>query len=226
MAKCPAHDDRNPSLALTERDGKILAKCHAHCLQRDVFAALRHAGLRAPEREQFTSGSKRIVATYDYTDERGQLLFQIVRYEPKDFRPRCPDGRNGWIMKKHPRPVLYRLPEVLEAAIVFLVEGEKDVETLRSRGFVATTNAFGASQPWLPQYTAALAGREVIIVPDNDASGWQYAKRAARNLLGHAAAVVILDDIHKAGVKDISDWFGAGHSECELIALLEGVRAC
>ncbi|HYZ74643.1 MAG TPA: hypothetical protein VE641_16310 [Chthoniobacterales bacterium] len=86
-------------------------------------------------------------ATYGYTDERGRLLYQIARYEPKAFSARCLDGRGGWIKKKHPYPVLYRLPEVLESPIVFLVEREKDVETLRSRGFVATTKAFGASQP-------------------------------------------------------------------------------
>jgi len=164
----------------------------------------------------------RIVATYDYTDATGNLLYQVVRFEPKDFRPRYPDGRNGWIWKKHPHQVLYHLREVLEAPIVFVVEGEKDVETLRDWGFVATTNAGGAKAPWLPQYTEALAGRETILIPDNDRPGWERVKVIARALLGHAARIRVLDLPRET--KDIFDWFAAGHSECELIAMLEGVN--
>src|ERR1035437_6518634 len=86
--------------------------------------------------------------TYGYTDERGELLYQIVRFEPKGFSQRYPDGNGGWAWKKHPRQVLYHLPEVLESPIIFLPEGEKDCETLREGGFVATTNAGGAQAPW------------------------------------------------------------------------------
>ena len=94
----------------------------------------------------------KIVATYDYTDAAGNSLFQVVRFEPKDFRPRYLDTGN-WIWQKHPDQVLYRLREVLENPIVFVVEGEKDVEKLREHGFVATTNAGGAKAPWLGSYT-------------------------------------------------------------------------
>jgi len=103
------------------------------------------------------------------------------------------------------------------------VEGERDVETLRDWGFAATTNAGGAKTPWLPEFTAALAGREVNIIPDNDGPGWERVKVIARALLGHAARIRVLDLPRET--KDISDWFAAGHSECELIAMLEGVYA-
>jgi putative DNA primase/helicase len=119
--------------------------------------------------------------------------------------------------------VLYHLPEVLEAPIVFITEGEKDVETLRFCGFVATTNAGGAEAPWLPEFTATLAGRECILIPDNDQPGWARLARIARALLGAAARIRILDLPRE--YKDVSDWFQAGHSECELIAMLEGVHA-
>ena len=72
--------------------------------------------------------------------------------------------------------VLYHLREVLEAPIVFMVEGEKDVDKLREHGFAATTNAGGAKARWLPQYTEALRGREVYIIPDNDSPGWERAR--------------------------------------------------
>jgi putative DNA primase/helicase len=216
MAVCPAHDDRNPSLSIQEKDGKVLVHCHAGCSQRDVVDALRARRLWESEQRQ---PERRIVATYDYTGEQGELLYQVVRYEPKDFKQRRPAGYGGWIWKKEPRQVLYRLPEVLEAPIVFVVEGEKDVETLRNHGFVATTNAGGAEAPWLPQFTEALRGREVILVPDNDKPGRRRVLTIARALLDKAAKIVILE---LEGAKDVTAWFEAGHSELELIAQAEG----
>jgi len=91
MAKCPAHDDHNPSLSIREVDGKVLVRCHAGCAQRDVIDALTARGLWQFDRSE----DPRIVATYDYTDEHGTLLYQVVRYQPKDFRQRRSDGRGG-----------------------------------------------------------------------------------------------------------------------------------
>jgi DNA primase len=220
VAKCPAHQDGIPSLSISAQHGKILVHCHAGCQQRDVVDALKSQGLW-PEAEQ--EQGRRIVAEYNYTDENGDLLYQIVRFEPKDFRPRYLDGAGGWTYKKHPVQVLYHLREVLEAPIVFVVEGEKDVDKLREHGFAATTNAGGAKARWLPQYTETLRGREVYIIPDNDSPGWQRATVIARALLGSAARISILDLPEQ--IKDISDWFTVGHSECELIAMLEAEHA-
>jgi DNA primase len=150
-------------------------------------------------------------------------LYQVVREEPKSFKQRRPNGSGGWIWKKHPQQVLYHLLEVLENPIIFIVEGEKDVETLRQHGFVATTNAGGAVARWLDSYTEALRGRECVIIPDNDPPGWQRALLIAKSLLGSAVRIRVLD--LPKDTKDISDWFAAGHSECELIALLEDVHA-
>jgi len=181
-----------------------------------VIAALKSIGLW-PETK---SSSRRIVSAFDYTDEDGTLIYQIVRLEPKRFLQGYPDGGGGWIWRKSKRQVLYRLREVIEAPIVFLVEGEKDAETLRSHGFVATTNAGGAEAPWLPQFTEALRGREVILIPDNDVPGWKRVMKIARALLGNAARIVVLE---LPGVKDTTEWFDQGHSEMELVAQLDGV---
>jgi putative DNA primase/helicase len=191
------------------------------CTQEDVIEALKARGLWETA-ERYAVHQERIEAEYSYTDERGALLYQIVRKTGKKFLQRYPDSRGGWVWKKHPRQVLYRLPEILEAPIVFVVEGEKDVETLRDNGFVATTNAGGAKAAWLDTYTATLASREVIIVPDNDQPGWERAKVIARALLGSATRIRVFD---LPPTKDISDWFAAGHGECELIAKLEGPNA-
>jgi len=186
-------------------------------------SAQRHVTERRQEPDQHATEQRRIVATYDYVDERGELLYQVVRFDPKGFAQRRPDGQGGWIWKKGERQVLYHLPEVLEAPIVFVVEGEKDVETMHEYGFVATTPAGGANAPWLPEFTETLRGREVILVPDNDQPGWNRAAVIARALVGDVSRLRIFD--LPAGVKDISDWFAAGHSECEFIALLEGADA-
>jgi hypothetical protein len=122
----------------------VLAHCHAGCDQAAVVDALKDRGLWPEEQRQ---PRRTIVAEYSYTDAAGALLYQVVRFEPKSFAQRYPDGLGGWIWRKHPDQVLYRLREVLEAPIVFLCEGEKDCETLCSYGFVATTNAAAPRRP-------------------------------------------------------------------------------
>ncbi len=90
------------------------------------------------------NGQPQIVATYDYRDERGELLFQVVRYDPKDFRQRRPKPGGGWVWSvKGVRVVPYRLPELLARPDepVFVVEGEKDVDNLGRIGVLATCNA-------------------------------------------------------------------------------------
>jgi DNA primase len=146
------------------------------------------------------------------------LLYQVVRFEPKGFAQRYPAANGRWIWKKHPQQVLYRLPEVLEASIVFLVEGEKDVETLRSYGFVATTCAGGVNASWLPQYTDALRSCEVILIPDADLPGQKRVWQIAQALFGEVQRLILWDP---EDGKDITDWFARGHGEIELIAQIE-----
>ena len=221
MAKCPAHDDRKPSLSIAERNGKVLFHCHAGCSQESVLDALKSRALWEQSAEQ--PAKPRIVHTYDYTDENGRLLYQIVRYEPKNFKQRRPDGTGGWVWRKHPRQVLFHLPKVLQAPIVFVVEGERDVETLRESGFVATTNAGGAKAPWMPEYTECLRGREVVLIPDNDEPGRERGERIALALLQQVAKLRLLQ---LPEAKDITEWFGQGHSETELIHLLDEEEVC
>jgi putative DNA primase/helicase len=215
IARCPTHDDHHPSLSVNDGEGgRILVHCHAGCEQMAVVDALRDRGLWPKKKPP----KRTIVETYNYTDEVGELLFQVCRTEPKGFFQRRPSGDGRWIYEKSRRQVLYRLPEVLEASMVFVVEGEKDAETLRAAGFVATTNAGGANVPWLPDYTASLRGREVILIPDNDPAGRKRVVRITRALLGKVARLTILE---LEDGKDITEWFQRGHSDCELIAEID-----
>ncbi len=240
MVRCPAHDDKIPSLSIKiSETGKPLVHCFAGCQQHDVVAALKAIGLwkAAPatmyqdlkgRRKQAERVARRVddwpvTAVYDYTDASGQVVYQIRRHElngDKTFRAWRPDGRGGFAPRgpTDSEKVLYRYREVLEAPIVFIAEGEKDCETLREHGFVATTNPFGANQPWLPQYTEALAGREVILIPDNDKPGREHMAKVARALFGKVARLRVLE---LGGVKDVSEWFDRGYSEVGLINLLD-----
>src|SRR5262249_1391019 len=146
-ALCPAHDDHEPSLgiAVTE-EGKVLLKCRSQgCSTETICKAL---GLSLRDLFPSPNGQSKmnIVAEYNYVDANGQLLYQVVRLEPKDFRQRRPDGKGGWTwnLKGIPR-MLYRLPQVLKAVAegntIYIPEGEKDADNLNRLGFVATTNA-------------------------------------------------------------------------------------
>ena len=167
--------------------------------------------------------ARRIVATYDYRDENGALLFQVVRYAPKTFRQRRPDGSGGWSWRvKGVRPVPYRLPELLAEhdVPVFVVEGEKDVDRLASLGFVATCNAGGANK-WPAELNPHFQDLTVCILPDNDEAGRSHAEKVAANLQSIAASVriVTLPGLAKGG--DVSDWLDAGGDAQQLVALCQ-----
>ena len=162
----------------------------------------------------------KFVASYDYRDETGELLMQVVRMEPKTFRQRRPDGDTWAWSIKDVRVVPYRLPELLAApdAVVYLVEGEKDADRLASMGLVATCNAGGAGK-WTAAHSEFLRGRNVVILPDNDGAGVEHAKKATKTLRGIVASVrtITLPDLAEKG--DVSDWLDAGGT-VEGLALL------
>jgi hypothetical protein len=164
----------------------------------------------------------KIVATYDYADESGALLFQVCRLEPKSFRQRRrarPDDppdkvKEGWVWSvKGVRQVPYRLPELLEAVAlersVVVVEGEKDVLTLARHGIPATCNAGGVHK-WHPGFAEHLAGADVIIIPDNDKDGHEHAQEVARSLVGKAARLRVIELPGLTEKGDVSDWVAAG----------------
>ncbi len=112
----------------------------------------------------------KIVARYPYHDETGALLFEVVRFEPKEFRQKRATGEWGL---GDTRRVLYRLPQLLAApadAPVFIAEGEKGVEALTHLGAVATCSPMGAGK-WRDEYSRFLKNRRVVILPDADEPG-------------------------------------------------------
>src|SRR4051794_33852857 len=107
-------------------------------------------------------GLGKIVATYDYIDVTGQLLFQVCRFEPKTFRQRRPKGKSWEWGLGNTKPVLFHLLELADATHVWVCEGERDVDNLRALGLDATCNPMGAGK-WRDEYGEALAGKHVVI---------------------------------------------------------------
>lgn len=163
----------------------------------------------------------KLAATYDYTDEAGDLRFQVCRYEyeeggsrKKTFRQRRKDG-DRWIWSvKGIEQVPYRLTELIEAVaqelLVFVVEGEKDADALAALGVPATCNAMGAGK-WPDELTEYFKGADVVILPDNDEPGRKHRDLVGSMLSSIAKRVRVLDLPELPEKGDVSDWLAAGH---------------
>lgn len=225
QALCPAHDDKKPSLSIaTGDDGRVLLHCHAGCKTEDIVKEL---GLEMKDLfPQNNKKQKRKVKTiYSYYSENNELLYQVVRTEPKGFFQRRPDDKGGWINKlKGIKTVLYKLPYLKKAIqnkeIIFFVEGEKDVDTLFEMALTATTIPMGAGK-WKEHYREFLRDANVVILPDNDKPGKDHAKDVATSLTGIASSVKILDLPGLQEKGDVTDWFNAGGTTEELKRLAE-----
>ena len=204
----------------------MLLHCHAGC---DYFDVLKAMELTEDEIYGHKNGleedlsQRKIENTYDYTDEEGKLKYQVVRYRPKGFAQRHPDGRGGWLWDlKGMKKVPYRLPEVLKAINegrhVFIVEGEKDADNLVKMGFTATTNSGGAGK-WTEEHAKWFEGAEVVIIPDNDEPGRKHARQVAESLQGLTKSVKIVDLKGLPLKGDVSDWIEAGGTVLELMEL-------
>ena len=211
-ALCPAHDDKKASLTASRNGEKILFKCQAGCVNNEILQTINM------EWNQFFVHSdnsktpkKKEVCRYRYKNKDSKHAFDVVRFEPKDFRPHRPDGK--WTLEGVER-VPYRLPELLqgvkESKPILLLEGEKDVDSAMAMGLIATTFVGGAGK-WRDEYSEYFRGAEVVLIPDNDDPGLKGMTEIGTELHGIASRIRMLElpglgpRQEKHG-KDFSDW--------------------
>ena len=232
LAPGPNHSPEDRSLAVKPGEKGLVVFSHAG---DDIRACKDHvrAKLGLPPwngKAKANGPTRAIVAEYDYCDETGKLLFQVVRFAPKKFAQRRPNGNGGWSWKLGKvRRALYRLPALLEAVAneqpVFIAEGEKAADALAKLGVPATCSPHGAGK-WRDAYSAHLKDAKVIILPDADAPGRHHAEQVARSLRGVASSVKVLalPGLPEGG--DVYDWLSTGGGTAEkLWTLVEALGA-
>jgi hypothetical protein len=186
--------------------------------QKGAVEWMREHGYLEPESRPLNGKSAptlgKLVATYDYTDENDELIFQVVRYEPKTFRQRRRDETGAWSWSvKGVRQVPYRLPALIEAIAndrtVFIVEGEKDADNLAKWNIPATSNAGGAGK-WHAEFAELFRGADVVVIPHNDQAGRDHATMVCASLLGVGRQIrcLALPGLPEKG--DVSSWIMDG----------------
>ena len=250
LASCPVpshgqgNGDKNPSLHIAMNDdGNFLFKCFSGCDQHTVFQTIRDMGLlpSLPERPEYLSSIKPLpyIQTptfqqeWHYTDEDGVSLFVKQRFKTNDAKGKTyktlrvlPD--NSRVGKLGDcRIVPYKLPDLLQATaagrVVYITEGEKAADALGSLGVVATTSHAGSGS-WNPELNQYFTGANVVIVPDNDVSGWNYATKVVEALLPVAKSVRVLDLDLKHPKEDAFEWVTKYGGDRETLA--SRARAC
>jgi len=209
-AFCPFHNDvKTPNLYINAE------KRVYYCFVCEAKGHLYEPG--------FTDKKKMIEAIYDYKDGEGELFYQVVRYEGKDFRQRRPDGAGGFIWNlEGVKRIIYNLPEIIKKPEkpIFIPEGEKNCNDLGKIGLLSTTNSGGAGK-WRAEFNRYLRGRDVILLPDNDEKGYRHSRDIGNNLKGIAKSIrwLILPKLKKGN--DVSDWLEQGGNLEEIFELLK-----
>jgi len=247
--RCPFHEDGSPSLHVNPQ--KQLWTCRA-CDQQggDVFAflmkfegitfgaalarAAEHAGMSHVTAASQRPAPAKIEATYDYRDEQGQLLYQVVRREGKGFTQRRPNpDPNGspwlWNLPESQRRVVYGLDRLVKSKpqSVVIVEGEKDADALTAIGVPATCNPQGAGK-WRPEFADQLKGAgvsRVLCLPDNDAPGIAHRDQVAASCHAAGLTVKVVDPLPGVPAKgDVSDYLAMPHTKAELFDVFKSAR--
>ncbi|MBI3755392.1 MAG: toprim domain-containing protein [Deltaproteobacteria bacterium] len=235
LGLCPFHDDHNPSLSINLESG--LFNCRAGCGGGDIFSFYQRyrkvdfkTALKEIAEMQGISEVKqgKTVATFEYKDTEGKTLYIKERREPgrdgrsKEFIFKHLKGDN-WVTGRGCEPVLYNLPALSKSKYAFVVEGEAKADLLTKWGLTATCLDSGANSPFIEDYLKYFEGKEkVIILPDNDNAGRQYASKIASALSGKVGKIKIVElpELKEAG--DIINWVKTkGNDKARLLEIVE-----
>lgn len=240
------HGDRDPSLHINPvkdawvcracgEGGRSLALVQFAGLAKNDSEALAYLEVErehSNEQPAITRPQRRVIsATYAYEDADGQLVYEVVRYEPKDFRQRrLVNGAMVWNLEGATR-VPYHLPKIRAAIAVdqpiVVVEGEKDADALADVGFTATTNAGGAGWSWTAEFVQYFRGaKTVVVVADNDDPGRAAARDRAtklRAVVADVRLVEFLPEVERKG--DVSDLIQRGWDKARFVELFRGATS-
>ena len=232
---CAVHGGKGLNFSVNPETGQ--AHCHSACgrgwdmigyeqeitgadfqkAKAEVFQIVGKIDLPERERKRGT-----FVCAYDYTDAEGKLLYQVVRYrDPKQFSQRRPDSNGDWNWGLGGVSVVpYNLPTLVKVPFVFIVEGEKDADSLAKAGLPATTNNGGAEN-FKAEIVPYFEGKSIAILPDNDERGRAHAAKVAALLYGKAKSIKIVELPGLAEKGDVSDFLEAGGTVAELRKLYQ-----
>ncbi len=243
QARCPAHDDKQASLTITETEDKILMHCFTGCKTEDILKAvgleIKDLNKKNWTKENYHVGDKNKVFTIEQI-KSWPWTKEVYEYRNKENLPyllslRKTDGQKG-----HPyahmgdgkfrsglngkKAIPYRLPEVLrgieDGKKIYIPEGEKDVDTLRKYGLIATTNMGGANN-WKSCLNNYFKDARVVLLYDNDDAGRLLLKIKLRGLSGIAKEIQVIDLPGVEEKEDITDWLDKGHTIEEFLQIEE-----
>lgn len=236
---CPAHDDREASLTISQGDGKTLIHCHANCDPEAILSAVGLTMKDLFDGDQIQTGEKwrsyvenrekrKIEDVYNYVGLNGEYAFSRIRLSGKKFLygrfegDRFVYGLNGKSRNTIPAVYCNGLEGVRKAIAdgkrIFYCEGEKDVKTVNSHGLTGIT--CGASGDWNDDCKVLFAGADVVILSDNDRAGKESSRKVERSLQGIAKSVRIIVPTPDLEKGDISDFF-QDHTVEDLEALMK-----
>lgn len=232
QCKCPVHNDHTASMTVSKGKKGILIHCHAGCETKSILEAV---GLR--ESDLFYDSNvtkvkqdwkdrlehskrKKIVEIYNYVDQNGKYLYSKIRFEKdengkKEMLYGVLNKEKDWFQYglKGIHKTLYNLPEIREAAAqkrtIYYVEGEKDVETLRGLGLIATTA--GSSGDWRRFFSKYFSGVDVVLLPDNDEAGEKLTTRIISDLIGVVNSIKVVKTSERDH-GDVTDYFQDGYT--------------
>ena len=230
-ARCYGFISEDSKYAFCTRDehGRALDKnlstgAYRHLIHGNCLCGITHSLSKLSGPDEVETDEKILENIYDYINEDSELKYQVLRYRNSDgsktFRQR--QSESLWSLKGVKR-IPYRLPELLEAPLdepVFIVEGEKDVDRLRSIGFTASCNSEGAGK-FREDLGEYFANRKLVLIPDNDEAGKAHVEKIADILSGSSQSMKIVDlpDLQPKG--DISDWLDMGNTAEGLSQIVE-----
>lgn len=211
MCSCPVHDDKNPSLTWSIIGDHIKFNCLRKCNKDDIKRAYGITSKFFLREDKMTENN--IIAEYKYYDEENEYIFSRIRYKNKQFRFR---SNQGYSKPKGVR-LLYRLPELVEGIkaneVIYIFEGEKDVETALKWGLTSTSGDLGINTGVFKVFKNYFLDTEVVIVPDNDKPGNQYAIDIYKILKDTALSIKIINlNSDKKGY-DFTDYVEEGHTK-------------